>query len=194
MCGETGVNRLRGDACDWCDGSRTVLAVAPSEAAPEAEGGREVEDAGEWRLYRYDRAPDGIVVMGNPPPRLEVGQYVHVFAVPRADDAAPIPESAEEWRAHLAFHRLAISQRDAAWRELERLRHPPAPEAREGDGASEAGELRRRIQRRLHRIEDGDYSVVEMAHDLERLATHPIWQQMEDAVVEAETREDERDA
>ena len=34
----------------------------------------------------------------------------------------PLPETEEEWKAHVAFYRLTVMQRDAAWRENERLR------------------------------------------------------------------------
>lgn len=34
----------------------------------------------------------------------------------------PMPKSQEEWEAHWAFYRLTVMQRDAAWREIERLR------------------------------------------------------------------------
>lgn len=47
------------------------------------------------------------------------------------------------------------------------------------------------VQRRLALIESGGYSVTEMAHDLERLARHPVWAQAEARTVEAE-REAER--
>lgn len=39
---------------------------------------------------------------------------------------------------------------------------------------------RERIRKRVAAALDGEeYSVVEMAHDLERLATHPIWEQQD---------------
>lgn len=41
---------------------------------------------------------------------------------------------------------------------------------------------RERISRRVAAALNGEtYSVVEMAHDLERLATHPIWEQQDQA-------------
>jgi hypothetical protein len=39
------------------------------------------------------------------------------------DDHYPdMPSSEAEWRCHWAFYRLTVKQRDAAWREVERLR------------------------------------------------------------------------
>jgi len=38
---------------------------------------------------------------------------------------------------------------------------------------------REAVRRRLAKIENGDYSVVEMAADLERLARHPVWERFD---------------
>lgn len=47
---------------------------------------------------------------------------------------------------------------------------------------------RHRVRRRIDAALDGeDYSVTEMAHDLERLATHPVWEQSERVANEAES-------
>jgi hypothetical protein len=46
---------------------------------------------------------------------------------------------------------------------------------------------RDRVRRRIAAALSGrGYSVTEMAHDLERYTTHPVWEQMERAVVEGE--------
>lgn len=37
-------------------------------------------------------------------------------------DYPDMPETEAEWRAHWAFYRLTLAQRDAAWREIEALR------------------------------------------------------------------------
>lgn len=41
------------------------------------------------------------------------------------NDYPPMPTTEAEWRAHWAFYRLTVAQRDAAWRELERLKGIP---------------------------------------------------------------------
>jgi len=46
-----------------------------------------------------------------------------------SDPTPPMPTSEAEWAAHWAFYKLALMQRDAAWREIERLRDVMQTEA-----------------------------------------------------------------
>jgi len=34
----------------------------------------------------------------------------------------PMPKSQAEWEIHILFYQLVVQQRDAAWREIERLK------------------------------------------------------------------------
>lgn len=43
-------------------------------------------------------------------------------AFDRSKPYPPMPTSEEEWRAHCAFYRLTVDQRDRAWREIEDLK------------------------------------------------------------------------
>jgi hypothetical protein len=38
------------------------------------------------------------------------------------DEYPEMPTSEEEWRAHWAFYKLTVAQRDGAWREIEELK------------------------------------------------------------------------
>jgi hypothetical protein len=42
-----------------------------------------------------------------------------------------MPVSKEEWEAHCAFYRLAVDQRDRAWRQIEDMKHKIKTEATE---------------------------------------------------------------
>jgi hypothetical protein len=53
--------------------------------------------------------------------------------------------------------------------------------------------LHKRVRAKLTRLDSGDYSTPELVADLERLATHPVWEQSEAAAVEAESLGDEID-